>query len=178
MRRRRDRIVSRAPILLLSRFLSSCLLVLYPLMLSPPFLSLCLFVFYPLVRSLLLSCLFVSLSSIPLCSLLLSCLLAISLLAACPLIHARSRSRLPSVGCLSLTHSPRPNTSSAQQIFKREPLFKGKDNNDQLVKIVEMLGKRKLVDYIKKYGLVLSKTLTSLISKYVFLFAAACPLWT
>ena len=125
----------------------------------------------------LASCLLVFLSSIPLCSLLLSCLLAISLLVACPLIHERSRSRLPSVGCLSLTHSPRPNTSCAQQIFKREPLFKGKDNNDQLVKIVEMLGKRKLVDYIKKYGLVLSKTLTSLISKYVFLFPAACPLW-
>ncbi|KAL7715988.1 non-specific serine/threonine protein kinase [Entamoeba marina] len=38
-------------------------------------------------------------------------------------------------------------------IFMKEPLFKGSDNNDQLVKIVSVLGSDDFGVYMKKYGL-------------------------
>ena len=43
----------------------------------------------------------------------------------------------------------------AGMIFKKEPFFQGKDNYDQLVKIVRVLGTNDLYKYIEKYGLSL-----------------------
>jgi casein kinase II subunit alpha len=42
-------------------------------------------------------------------------------------------------------------------IFKIDTLFHGRDNNDQLVKIVEVLGSDDLHTYLKRYGLRLGK---------------------
>ena len=44
-------------------------------------------------------------------------------------------------------------------IFQREPFFKGVDNNDQLIKIVKVLGTDSLFDYLKKYGLKLDPSI-------------------
>lgn len=40
-------------------------------------------------------------------------------------------------------------------IFEREPFFKGDDNNDQLVKIVKIIGSDKFEDYINTYNIQL-----------------------
>jgi len=40
-------------------------------------------------------------------------------------------------------------------IFRMEPFFHGHDNQDQLVKIVKVLGTEDLYAYLDKYGLVL-----------------------
>lgn len=36
-------------------------------------------------------------------------------------------------------------------LLKKDPLFKGRDNNDQLIQIVKVLGTDDLIDYINKY---------------------------
>ena len=50
--------------------------------------------------------------------------------------------------------------------LRREPLFRGKDNVDQLGKIVTILGSRDLFTYVEKYGLQLSNELKKVIRKY------------
>jgi len=40
-------------------------------------------------------------------------------------------------------------------IFRKVPFFHGKDNNDQLVKIVQVLGTDEFDAYLKKYGITL-----------------------
>lgn len=40
-------------------------------------------------------------------------------------------------------------------IFMKDPLFKGRDNYDQLVKIAQVLGTAKLGEYLEKYNLQL-----------------------
>ena len=42
-----------------------------------------------------------------------------------------------------------------QMIFRRDPMFKGRDNYDQLVRIAMVLGTSELVDYLEKYDLEL-----------------------
>jgi casein kinase II subunit alpha len=42
-------------------------------------------------------------------------------------------------------------------IFKKEPLFVGIDNQDQLVKIAKVLGTDDLLKYISKYNIVLDE---------------------
>ena len=59
----------------------------------------------------------------------------------------------------------------ASIIFRKEPFFHGKDNNDQLVKIVRVLGTDSFNAYLDKYCLTLNSQLTSLISRFVFLFS-------
>lgn len=49
-----------------------------------------------------------------------------------------------------------------QMIFQIDLLFAGRDNNDQLVKIVKILGSAKLHDYLTKYQLVLGKQYAAL----------------
>jgi len=44
--------------------------------------------------------------------------------------------------------------------LRREPLFHGRDNADQLVKIARVLGTEELTAYLRKYGLRLSTELT------------------
>ena len=40
-------------------------------------------------------------------------------------------------------------------IFKREPFFKGADNNDQLVRIAEVMGTDNMKEYMRLYQLTL-----------------------
>ncbi|KAF9907700.1 Casein kinase II subunit alpha [Lobosporangium transversale] len=42
-------------------------------------------------------------------------------------------------------------------IFQKEPFFRGSDNNDQLVKIAEVLGSEELFKYLDKYALELEE---------------------
>jgi len=44
----------------------------------------------------------------------------------------------------------------AGMIFQQDPFFPGKDNSDQLVKIVKMLGTDELYEYLKKYGILIN----------------------
>ena len=45
----------------------------------------------------------------------------------------------------------------AGMLFKRDdPFFKGRDNDDQLLKIVKVLGTEALFDYLDKYNLVMN----------------------
>lgn len=48
----------------------------------------------------------------------------------------------------------------AGMIFRREPFFHGRDNQDQLVKIVRVLGSKDLFAYTRKYGLLLDPNTT------------------
>lgn len=52
------------------------------------------------------------------------------------------------------------------EIFKVETMFKGKDNVDQLGKIVQVLGSADLVAYIKKYNMVVEEAIEDCIGKY------------
>jgi len=51
----------------------------------------------------------------------------------------------------------------ASIIFKKEPFFKGKDNNDQMVKICRVLGTKDFYTYLKKYDIKLEKNLARMI---------------
>ena len=51
-------------------------------------------------------------------------------------------------------------------LLRREPLFRGKDNVDQLGKIVAVLGNRDLYAYVEKCGIKLSNELNKVIRKY------------
>jgi len=48
-------------------------------------------------------------------------------------------------------------------LFKKDTLFKGSDNNDQLVKIVDIMGTAKLQDYMRRYKINMPKQLVKLI---------------
>ena len=43
----------------------------------------------------------------------------------------------------------------AGMMFMKEPIFKGLDNNDQLIKIIKNLGTEDLVNYCFKYNVEL-----------------------
>ena len=51
-------------------------------------------------------------------------------------------------------------------IFQTEPFFKGADNNDQLVKIAQVLGTQGLMDYLDKYDLKLDPAVGSSLGRY------------
>lgn len=40
-------------------------------------------------------------------------------------------------------------------LFQKEPLFHGRDNNDQLIQILKVMGTKDLVDYLEKYRITL-----------------------
>jgi casein kinase II subunit alpha len=48
-------------------------------------------------------------------------------------------------------------------LFKMDTFFKGSDNNDQLVKIVDVMGTAKLSDYMRRYKINMPKQLVKLI---------------
>lgn len=52
------------------------------------------------------------------------------------------------------------------QLFGKEPLFKGDDNNDQLVKIAKVLGTDGLRQYLNKYGLDLPAVYDNVMKDY------------
>jgi casein kinase II subunit alpha len=54
----------------------------------------------------------------------------------------------------------------AAMIFKKEHFFLGKDNNDQLVKIVSILGSNDFYEYLKKYKIQLDHSEYPLYKKY------------
>eukprot|EP01117_Protostelium_nocturnum_P018541 TRINITY_DN7774_c0_g1_i3.p1 TRINITY_DN7774_c0_g1~~TRINITY_DN7774_c0_g1_i3.p1 ORF type:complete len:193 (-),score=39.34 TRINITY_DN7774_c0_g1_i3:24-602(-) len=54
----------------------------------------------------------------------------------------------------------------AGMIFKRDPFFQGKDNQDQLVKIAEVMGTEDLNNYLDKYGITLDTEYSALIGKH------------
>ena len=51
-------------------------------------------------------------------------------------------------------------------IFKQEPFFLGKDNFDQLLKIVKILGTDDMFEYIKKYNIVLNSHAQEQLGRY------------
>ena len=51
-------------------------------------------------------------------------------------------------------------------LFHREPLFRGRDNLDQLGKIISRLGTTDLINYAIRYNMQLSSDVQSLISQY------------
>lgn len=51
-------------------------------------------------------------------------------------------------------------------IFRKEPFFPGQDNNDQLVKIVKVLGTDDFYAYIDKYNIELDLTLEGLLGTH------------
>ena len=51
-------------------------------------------------------------------------------------------------------------------LFRREPFFRGKDNVDQLGKIVAVLGPNDLLDYCDRVGVELTPELEASVSKY------------
>lgn len=51
-------------------------------------------------------------------------------------------------------------------VFKKEPLFKGDSNNDQLVRIAQVLGTKDLFMYLEKYGIELSDEYDSILGNY------------
>lgn len=54
----------------------------------------------------------------------------------------------------------------ASMIFMKEPFFKGRDNYDQLVKIVKVLGTDDFNTYLKKYNIELDSHYDGLITSY------------
>ena len=51
-------------------------------------------------------------------------------------------------------------------MFGKEPLFKGEDNNDQLVKICKVLGTEGLKQYLDRYGLDLPEVYEQSLKDY------------
>jgi len=49
----------------------------------------------------------------------------------------------------------------AGMMFRKEPFFYGRDNNDQLVKVVRILGSDEFIRYLKKYNIQLTPVLES-----------------
>ena len=49
-------------------------------------------------------------------------------------------------------------------LFKMDTFFKGTDNNDQLVKVVETMGTAKLYDYMRRYKINMPKQLVKLVT--------------
>ena len=54
----------------------------------------------------------------------------------------------------------------AGMIFQKEPIFKGKSNFDQLIKIAKIMGTEDLMKYIKKYKLVLDHNYHSVLGNF------------
>jgi len=54
----------------------------------------------------------------------------------------------------------------ASMIFKIETFFNGRDNQDQLVKIVRVLGTEKLYDYVEKYKIGMDNALAACIGRH------------
>lgn len=54
----------------------------------------------------------------------------------------------------------------AGMIFRMDPFFKGSDNNDQLIKIVKVMGTDDLMTYLKKYKLPLPNALAKIMKSF------------
>ena len=56
----------------------------------------------------------------------------------------------------------------ANMIFKIDTFFKGADNSDQLIKILNVLGERDLYRYVNKYSLTIPKEIKKLMKNRTF----------
>ena len=56
----------------------------------------------------------------------------------------------------------------AAMIFRRDTFFKGSDNHDQLVKIVQVLGEADLQAYCKKYALTIPREVRRMLSGNIY----------
>jgi len=54
----------------------------------------------------------------------------------------------------------------AGMIFRKEPFFHGRDNQDQLVKIAKVLGTDELYEYLRKYDIKLDTSFDGLLPRY------------
>ena len=54
-------------------------------------------------------------------------------------------------------------------IFQQEPFFAGKDNTDQLAKIVKVVGTDELYEYLHRYAIPVNPLFVEQIGKYSFL---------
>eukprot|EP00826_Nyctotherus_ovalis_P050734 TRINITY_DN6255_c0_g1_i13.p1 TRINITY_DN6255_c0_g1~~TRINITY_DN6255_c0_g1_i13.p1 ORF type:complete len:255 (-),score=79.74 TRINITY_DN6255_c0_g1_i13:111-875(-) len=54
-----------------------------------------------------------------------------------------------------------------EMIFQKSPLFKGKSNTDQLIRIAKVLGTKDLMHYLEKYSLSLSSEYNGILVKCV-----------
>lgn len=54
----------------------------------------------------------------------------------------------------------------AGMLFKKEPFFMGRDNCDQLVKIVKVLGTQDLLAYLEKYDLTLDSDFDGIMGRF------------
>ena len=54
----------------------------------------------------------------------------------------------------------------AGMIFRVDPLFKGSDNNDQLVRIAKVMGTDDLFTYMKKYKINMPPQIAKIIKSY------------
>jgi casein kinase II subunit alpha len=54
----------------------------------------------------------------------------------------------------------------AGMMFQKEPIFKGKTNFDQLIKIAKIVGTESLMTYIKKYKLTLDSHYNNVLGNY------------
>lgn len=48
-------------------------------------------------------------------------------------------------------------------MFKKDTFFKGSDNNDQLIKVIDVMGTDKLYDYMRRYKINMPKQLVKLV---------------
>lgn len=53
-------------------------------------------------------------------------------------------------------------------VFQKDPFFHGKDNNDQLLKIIKVLGTDDLLTYMKKYDIRLTGELKRMVSNFEY----------
>ncbi|XBW36555.1 hypothetical protein QEN19_002131 [Hanseniaspora menglaensis] len=56
----------------------------------------------------------------------------------------------------------------AAVVFQKDPFFHGKDNNDQLLKIIKILGTDDLVNYMKKYDIRLTGELKRMVNNFEY----------
>ena len=62
--------------------------------------------------------------------------------------------------------------SAARQIFRREHFFRGRDNEDQLLKIVKVLGTDDFERYLNTYRLFLQTYNDDLLQRYACMHSA------
>ncbi|OBA26336.1 kinase-like protein [Hanseniaspora valbyensis NRRL Y-1626] len=53
-------------------------------------------------------------------------------------------------------------------VFQKDPFFHGKDNNDQLLKIIKVLGTDDLITYMKKYDIRLTGELKKMVNNFEY----------
>lgn len=61
---------------------------------------------------------------------------------------------------------PRSSLTLESQIFRKEHFFRGTDNDDQLLKILQTLGTERFDAYLAKYGIHFETELEDLLARW------------